>query len=71
MAYSEAAKSQEIEEIYSVDASGTVSITIANLAAGYTRIYRLGRWAAKDAPITPAKPRMRHLARQQTEGRRR
>ena len=53
--YSAAAPSQEIEETYSIDASGTVTITIANLSAGYERTYSLGRWAAKDAPVTPAK----------------
>jgi molecular chaperone DnaK (HSP70) len=69
--YSSAAQSQEIEETYSIDASGTVTITITNLSAGYERIYRLGRWAAKDAPVTPAKARMRHATRKQAEGRRR
>ncbi|HEX5229611.1 MAG TPA: Hsp70 family protein [Bryobacteraceae bacterium] len=69
--HSRVAPSQQIEEIYSVDASGTVTITIANLSAGYQRIYRLGRWASKDAPIAPAKPRMRHVTRKKAEGRRR
>jgi len=66
------AQSQEIEETYSIDASGTVTITITNLSAGYERTYRLGRWASKDALVSPAKPRMRHATRkQQAEGRRR
>jgi molecular chaperone DnaK (HSP70) len=69
--HSAAAQSQEVEETYSIDASGTITITIANLSAGYDRIYRLGRWAAKDAPVTPAKARMRHATRKQAEGRRR
>jgi molecular chaperone DnaK (HSP70) len=69
--HSHAARSHEIEEIYSIDASGTVTITIGNLTAGYSRVYRLGRWASKDAPVTPAKPRMRHVTRKQAEGRRR
>jgi hypothetical protein len=69
--HSAAASSQEIEEVYSIDASGTVTITIANLTAGYKRKYRLGRWAAKDAPVTPSKTRMRHPTRKQAEGRRR
>jgi molecular chaperone DnaK (HSP70) len=68
---SAAAQSQEIEERYSIDASGTVSITITNLSAGYQRTYSLGRWAAKDAPVTPAKARLRHATRKQAEGRRR
>ena len=71
VALSPAAESQDIEETYSVDASGTVAVTIANLTSDYERVYRLGRWASKDAPITPAKPRMRHVARKQAEGRRR
>jgi len=70
--YSVAAQSQEIEETYSIDASGTVTITIANLSAGYQRTYSLGRWAAKDAPVTPAKARMRQTtSRKPAEGRRR
>jgi hypothetical protein len=69
--HSAAAQSQEIEEKYSIDASGTVTIAISNLTAGYEREYRLGRWAAKDALVTPAKPRMRHQPRKQAEGRRR
>ena len=45
----------EVEERYSCDASGTVTVTIANLTAGYSRTYRVGRWAAKDAPIIPGR----------------
>jgi hypothetical protein len=69
--YSAAAPSQEIEETYSIDASGTVTITIANLSAGYERTYILGRWAAKDAAVTPAKARLRHATSKQAQGRRR
>jgi molecular chaperone DnaK len=69
--YSASAQSQEIEEAYSIDASGTVTITITNLSAGYERTYSLGRWAAKDAVVTPGKTRMRHATRKQAEGRRR
>ena len=71
IAHSAAARSHKVEETYSIDASGTVTITIANLTAGYQRVYRLGRWASKDAPVTPAKARMRHAPRKQAEGRRR
>lgn len=56
---SEEATGQEIEEKYSIDASGTVTVTITNLTAGYERQYRLGRWASKDEPVVPAKPRHR------------
>ena len=57
---SHAATSQQIEEKYSNDASGAVTVTITNLTAGYERQYRLGRWAAPGPPITPGKPRVRH-----------
>jgi molecular chaperone DnaK (HSP70) len=69
--HSPAAQTQEIEETYSIDASGTITITIANLSASYQRTYRLGRWSAKDALVTPAKARLRHPTRKQAEGRRR
>jgi molecular chaperone DnaK (HSP70) len=69
--HSPAARSHEIEETYSIDASGTVAITITNRTAIYSQVYRLGRWAAKDPPVTPAKARMRHVPRKQAEGRRR
>ena len=68
---SQEASSHEIAETHSIDASGTVTITIANLTANYSRVYRLGRWASKDAPIAPSKPRMRHVTRKKAEGRRR
>jgi len=57
-----AASSQRIEEKYSSDASGAVTVTIRNLTAGYERQYRLGRWAAQTAPIAPGKLRTRHKA---------
>ncbi len=65
---SEAAMSQEIEEKYSIDASGTVTVTISNLTAGYERQYRLGRWAAKEAPMVAAKQRLRHKKSKPSSG---
>ncbi len=59
VARSDNARLQEIEESYASDASGTVTVTISNLTAGYQRQYRLGRWASKDAPIVPGKARAR------------
>ena len=67
--HSPTAPSQEIEEKYSIDASGTVTIAITNVTAGYQRTYRLGRWSAKDALVTPAKARLRHATRKQAGGR--
>ena len=75
VARSEAAPHQQIEEKYSSDASGTVTVTITNLTAGYQRQYKLGRWAAESTPVVPAKPRSRHTRRKpapsKTEARRR
>ncbi len=59
VAHSASAMSQIIEETYTCDASGTVGVTITNLTAGYRRDYRLGRWAAKEAAITPGKRKRR------------
>lgn len=53
------APSQEIEESYSCDAGGTVTVTISNLSARYRREYRLGRWAAPTAPLVPGKGKPR------------
>jgi molecular chaperone DnaK (HSP70) len=58
--HSHAVTSHRIEEKYSTDSSGAVTVTITNLTAGYTRQYRLGRWASQDS--TPSKPRIRHRA---------
>ena len=54
--HSDAAAAQEIEERYQCGASGSVTVSITNLTAGYERQYRLGRWAAKEAPAV-ARPR--------------
>jgi molecular chaperone DnaK len=58
--HSEAVTSQRIEERYSTDANGAVTVTITNLTGGYSRQYRLGRWASPET--TPSKPRVRHRA---------
>ncbi len=58
--HSQAVTSHRIEERYSTDSSGAVTVTITNLTAGYTRQYRLGRWASPDS--TPSKARIRHRA---------
>ncbi len=44
---------QEIEETYSCDSGGSVTVTIANLTSGYRRSFRLGRWAVPSAPLVP------------------
>jgi hypothetical protein len=35
----------EVEEEYSVDASGVVKVAISNRSAAYRREYTLGRWS--------------------------
>ncbi|MBC7928752.1 MAG: Hsp70 family protein [Bryobacteraceae bacterium] len=51
---------QMIEESYSVDATGSVEVRIGNQTSGYSRTYRLGRWASKSAPVTPGRRRRVH-----------
>lgn len=46
-----------IEEIYSCDANGSVTVRIRNTATGYERSYRLGRWAQSGAAVIPGKKR--------------
>jgi hypothetical protein len=36
----------EVEEEYSCDSSGLVTVTIWNRSAGYRREYTLGRWSS-------------------------
>jgi len=57
VAHSPAAESQEIEEHYACDASGSVTVTIRNVTSNYAREYRLGRWSAKAAVIRPGSRR--------------
>jgi molecular chaperone DnaK (HSP70) len=46
-----------VEEAYSCDASGTVTVTISNLTAGYQREYRLGRWSNQNGSSAPTRKR--------------
>ena len=55
--YESSAEQQLIEESYSVDAAGTVEVKISNTSAGYSRVYRLGKWAAKSEPVRPGRRR--------------
>jgi molecular chaperone DnaK (HSP70) len=52
------ASHQEIEEHYSCDAAGVVTVAIRNLTSHYGREFRLGRWSGKTAVVS-AKPRKR------------
>lgn len=48
-------RDQMVEEGYSVDATGIVEVRISNVSSGYSRSYKLGRWAAKAAPVVPGR----------------
>jgi molecular chaperone DnaK (HSP70) len=51
--YSWPASHQEIEESYSCDAAGVVTVAIRNLTSHYGREFRLGRWSGKTAVVSP------------------
>ena len=57
VAHSPEAAAQRIEEIYECDAGGSIAVTIANESAGYSRTYRLGRWALDTKSVKPARRR--------------
>jgi molecular chaperone DnaK (HSP70) len=48
-----AASIQQIEERYTCDAAGSVTVTICNVSAQYCREFRLGRWSGKAAVVKP------------------
>jgi len=56
-----AAESHAVEETYTCDASGTITVDICDTSANYSRKYKLSRWSAKQAQITPGRTsRLRH-----------
>jgi hypothetical protein len=44
------AETQEIEELYTCDPAGVVTVKIRNVTSNYEREFRLGRWGAKVPP---------------------
>ena len=57
---SPAAQDQEIEEMYSCDATGVVTVKIRNTVSRYEREYKLGRWSGQSPVVRPsAKKRTR------------
>lgn len=50
---------QEVQERYTCDSSGAVAVTIASATDGFSREYRLGRWAAHGAALVPGRGRKR------------
>jgi molecular chaperone DnaK len=53
--HAEGARSQSIRERYVCGPSGAVEVEISNVTTGYTRRYRLGKWAGKDVPVVPGR----------------
>ena len=47
------AETQEIEELYTCDAAGVVTVNIRNRTSNYEREYRLGRWTARELVVRP------------------
>jgi molecular chaperone DnaK (HSP70) len=57
VSHDEEAPRQTITETIACDASGSVIVTLANVTAGYSRSYPLGRWGPRAMPMTPARRR--------------
>lgn len=56
------AEAQQIVEVYECDSSGSITVTISNDSAGYSRAYRLGRWSKGNRPLRPAGHRKKALS---------
>jgi len=52
------AHSQQIEELYQCDSAGSITVTISNSTAGYSRTFRLGHWNAQQKSVK----KIRHRA---------
>ncbi len=50
-------KSFVIEEAYTCDGSGNLAVEISNRSTGYEKTFRLGRWSAKQAKMSPRRAR--------------
>lgn len=48
---------QQVEERYVLTPAGAVEVRISNLTSGYSRTYRLGRWASKAEAVPVVKRR--------------
>jgi molecular chaperone DnaK (HSP70) len=49
----------EAEESYTCDGNGVVTVTIRNLPDGFSRTYRLGKWAASEPVVIPGPKKKR------------
>ncbi len=57
VAYSGNALAEQIEERYTCDATGSMTVEIANVTSDYSRTFRLGHWAKEPAPAKRARKR--------------
>jgi molecular chaperone DnaK (HSP70) len=55
--------SQEVEELYSCDAAGVVTVTVRNLTSGYGQDYKLGHWSSNKEAVVKPKPTKRSRAK--------
>jgi hypothetical protein len=55
VAHSPEASSQLIEERYECDSGGSMTVTIANRTAAYSRTYCLGRWSLNSKSVKPVR----------------
>ncbi len=44
---------EQIEELYECDAGGSITVTIANVSADYSRRFRLGHWSGRETAVKP------------------
>src|SRR5579864_6350635 len=63
VSHSPRAAIQKVEEHYTCDAAGVVTVTIRNLTAHYAREYKLGRWSGKTVVVRPSARRARKASR--------
>src|SRR5258707_15293376 len=55
VAHSPEASAQLIEERYECDSGGSLTVTIANRTAAYSRTYSLGRWSLNSKSVKPVR----------------
>ncbi len=58
---SEAAARQAVQESYSCDAGGALTLTITNETDGHSRRFQLGRWAGTSKPLRPGRESRRKV----------
>src|SRR5579884_1397106 len=58
VSYSAPLSHQQIEELYQCDSGGSISVTISNRTAGYSKDFRLGRWS-QEPQVKPVRGRKR------------